>query len=105
MNRRKARREVRWSLCVEEPIGPGQNFLSPRDPLLHCRVRGHEGTRDLVNAKTAQDMKDEHDLRFFGQARMAAGEHHAELVVFDCVVGKHFLYNGCECPLALKKST
>src|SRR5262249_21954 len=59
LNYGKARREVGCSLWVEEPIGPGQDFLSPWDPLLHRRICGHEGTRDLVNTKPAQDMKDE----------------------------------------------
>jgi hypothetical protein len=105
LNRGKARREVGWSLRIDQPLRFGQNFLGPGDTFLNCRVGGYKSAGNLVDTKPAQDVQDKHDLRLCRQTRMATGEHHAELVVFDCGVGKHFFYDGSECPLALEKST
>jgi hypothetical protein len=37
-----------------------------------------EGAGDLGDTEPAQDVEDERDLRLLGQARLAAGEHHAK---------------------------
>ena len=44
---------------------------------------GEERVRDLLGAEAAEDVEDERELRLLGQARMAAGEHHSQLLVAD----------------------
>jgi len=67
-------------------------------------VGGYESAGYLVNAESAQDVQDKHDLRLLRQARMATGEHHAELIVLDGSVGKRFFYDRRERPLTLEKA-
>jgi len=45
----------------------------------------------------------ERDLSFLGQPRMAAGEHHPKLIVFDRVCSKKLLDDGGEGPLAFEQ--
>jgi len=48
-----------------------------------------------------QGVENPRDLRLLGQPRMAAGEHHAQQVVFDCVRGKEFIDDRRECPFSV----
>src|SRR5262249_60977337 len=72
----------------EEPARGRERLLAARDPLLDGGAAGEEGGRDLVGAEAAQDVEDEGELRLLGQARVAAGEHHAQLLVADGAGGE-----------------
>ena len=83
---RKAPREVVGARYIEQPLRSRQHFLGARDALLDRSVTAHERIRDFIYAKPAQDVQHERDLRFLRKPRMAAGEHHAKLIVFDRVL-------------------
>jgi hypothetical protein len=84
------RGELSGSCDVEQPLRCCEHFLRPRDPLLDRTVGADERARDLAHAESAQGVQNQRDLRLLGQPRMAAGEHHAKQVVFDCVRCKEF---------------
>ena len=100
---REARREVGSVRDIEQPLGARQDLLGPRESFLHRRVRTDERARDFVDTESAEDMQDERDLRFLREAGMAAGEHHAQLVILDCVGGKALLDRRRERPLAIEE--
>ncbi len=83
MHGREARAEIAVVRDFEKLLGGGERFLRAHDALLDRRVAAQECARDLVHAESAQDVEDQRDLRFFPQPRMTAGEHHAELPIFD----------------------
>ena len=65
MNRGQAGSEIGIAE-IEQPLRSGQHFLCPHNPLLRRR-RGDEKRRgDLVDAESAQDVKDQRDLRLLG---------------------------------------
>src|SRR5947209_8791396 len=82
MDGRKTRREV-GILQLEQPLRAGEHLLPAGDPLLDSRLGAEEGARDLLDAETAQEVEDERHLRLLAQPGMAAGEDHAQLIVFD----------------------
>jgi hypothetical protein len=84
-------REVGRNTSVKQPLGFGEHFLAAHDALFDCRMAAHERARDLINAKAAQDVENERDLRRFRQSRVTAGEHHPKQAVLDHVVGKDFI--------------
>src|SRR5262249_33848971 len=56
------------------------------------------------DAKAAQNMEHEGDPGFLRKPRMAAGEHHAQLIVFDGVGAKKFFDDRCDGPFAFEES-
>lgn len=68
-----------------------QNFFRPGDALLDCRAAANKRSGNLAYAETTQDVEDKRHLRLLRQARMAAREHHAKLVVPDGMSREEFL--------------
>ena len=54
-------------------------------------IGGQKGAADFRDAETAKGLQRERDLRFRGNQRMAADEHHAQAVVGDFLVGEQRL--------------
>ena len=67
-------------------------------------VTAHECAGDFIYAKGAQDVEHQRDLRFFRKPGRAAGEHHAKLIVLDCVCSKKLLDDGSDSPFAIEPS-
>lgn len=88
---RKPRGEVGGVRDLEQALGTRQRLLGAREALLDRSVRADEGAGDLVDAEAAQDVEHERDLRRLGQAGMATGKHHAQLIVLDGVRRKQLL--------------
>src|SRR5215831_11139571 len=105
VNGRKSRRELGWRGDIEQPLRRREQFLRPRYPFLNCGVAADEGARDLVYAEAPQDVENERNLCLLGQARLAAGEHHAKEVVLDRVRRKELFDGGGECPLAVQQAS
>src|SRR4030095_16033228 len=51
-----------------------------------------------------QDVQHQRDLRFFRKPGMAAGEHHAQLIVFDRVCSEKLRDDGSDSPFAIEPS-
>ena len=103
MDGRKARGEIVGIRDVEQPLRSREHFLRARDALLDRRVAADERAGDFAHAEAAQDVEHERDLRLLGQPRMAAGEHHAQLIVFDRVSSKELFDRRGERPFALEQ--
>src|SRR5262245_48464391 len=55
-------------------------------------------------AEAAQDVEHKRDLRFLNKPGVAAGEHHAKLIVFDRVCAEKFLDGGGNSPFTFEQS-
>lgn len=88
---------------LEELHGPCEDLLAARDALRDRGVRAEERARDLADAEAAEDVQHEDDLRLLRQPRMAAGEHHPELIVLESLGLEHFVDDGRERPLRVEQ--
>ena len=83
---------------------PASTFFAREMRFSIAAYAAHERIRDFMDAKAAQDVQHERDLRLLRKPRMAAGEHHAKLIVFDRVCSKKLLDNGGDSPFAFEQS-
>src|ERR1019366_6285793 len=73
-----------YSRCVDEfSTRKAEQFPRPAQSFFDRILSGQEGVGDFGDAETAKGFKDESNLGFGGKLRMAAGKHHAELVVLN----------------------
>ena len=68
---------------LERDVLFAQQPLCPHEPLRDRCLREEEGASDLGDAEAADCLQAEGDTRVLRQRRMAAHEHHPQLVVFD----------------------
>ena len=59
---------------------------------------------DFGYAEAAQNVEHQRDLRLFGETGMAAGKHHAQLIVLDGLRREDFLDRRRERPFAFKQA-
>ena len=62
----------------------------------------HKRAGYFIHAEAAQNMQHQRHLRLLGQSRMAAGEHHAQLIVFDRVRREEFFDGGPQRPFGFE---
>src|SRR5262249_9138979 len=60
-----------------------EQFSGTTQSLFDGVFGGQEGVGNFRNAETAKRLQDQRHLDFSRKLRMAAGEHHSELVVLD----------------------
>ena len=70
-----------WQLQADAFVA--DQTLRADEPLRDRAVRCKERSRDLLNAEPADGLEAQRHARVGRQRRMAAHEHHAQLVVFD----------------------
>src|SRR5215472_1519412 len=82
--------EIASVRSVEQPLRSCEYFFGAGNALLHRGMAADEGACHFVNAETAEDVEHECHLRLLGEARMAAGKHHAQQVIFDGILCEEF---------------
>ncbi len=100
----KPGRDVCLVCEVEQPLRCREHLLGAPDAFLGGGVAAQERTRDLPHAEAAQDVEDQSDLGRLAQPGMAAGEHHAELIVLDRVRSEELLDDGGQRPFRFEHS-
>jgi hypothetical protein len=89
---------------IEQPLGLGQRLLAARDALLDRGTARQERSSDLGRSEAAQHVQDQGELRFFGQARLAAGKHHAQLLVAHDSGRKRLVQQGRQLLLGVERA-
>src|SRR5437899_261116 len=103
VDRRKPRGEVGGVRDLEQTLGTRECLLRAREAFLDRRARADEGAGNLVHAEAAQDVEHQRDLRRLREPRVAAGEHHAQLIVLDGVCPKQLLDGGRQLLVGLEQ--
>src|SRR3984957_1516528 len=67
-------------------------------------MAAHESAGDFIYAEPAKNIQNERYLRLLRQAGVAAGEHHAHLIVLHLVRPKQFVYDWNQRPFAVEQS-
>ena len=99
---RQSRAEVIGSK-IEQPFGAGENLLAAGDPFFDGRAAAQEGARDFLRPETAENIEDQCYLGFFREPRMAAREHHSQLLITNDVLAERLLDNRSRRPFGLEK--
>jgi hypothetical protein len=103
LHRGQARREARVAE-VKQPLRAGERLLAPADPLLDRGPAQEERGGDLGRAEPAEHVEDQRELRVLRQLRLAAREHHPQLLVANGSRLERLVDRWRERPLALELS-